>query len=200
MLSHPLALPSGQGAFWASFPKAFHLYFPALSLWRLHVEIWSSIRVVRSSLFPPPAHWGAAGLSEPQRERLAMSKICQEKSHIPPPPPLHGFSCSSPWCCLDGRWWRPAALLVAGMLLAPLPEAGAVSPLVHPLGPEVNVLTQGRCLLINLPRDLHLSPSWLGWREPNAGGWRRLGALPSPACPGRRPGQSRIPHHRVQAH
>jgi len=123
-----------------------------------------------------------------------MSKSCQEKSQIP----LRGFGCSSPWCCwlADGRgrqlgWWLGCSLL-------PCQRLGAVSPLA-PLGPEVTAITQGSCLLINLPGDCCLSPSWLSWREPKVGGLRRLGALPS-ACPGRGLGQSCIPRHQVQAH
>lgn len=65
---------------------------------------------------------------------------------------------------LAGRWSQPAAQLVVGMLFAPLPEAGAMSALT-PLGPEVTVLAQERCLLINLPRGPYLLLSWLGWRD-----------------------------------
>lgn len=160
--------------------SAFHLHFSGDHLWR------SGAPSGWCALLSPPARWGAAGPSEPPCERLAMSKSCQEKSQIPP----HGFGCSSPRCCLAGRWWRPAARLVAGMLFAPQPEAGAVSPLA-PLGPEVTVLTQGRCLLINLPRDLCCLPGSAGESLKEGVGdtafsWRR--------------GQSRIPHQQVQAH
>lgn len=190
MLSCPLALPSGQGAFWASFPKAVPLS-TSVSLGTVHRDLGAPSRLFP---LPPPAGVQQDCLS-PKREQLAMSKSCQEKKKSDSPPPCLRLLLSP--VLLAGRWLRPAARLVAGMLFAPLPEAGAVSPLA-PLGPEVTVLTQERCLLINLRRDLCLSPSWHCWRQPKAGGWRRLvEVLPSPACPGRGAGRSRIPHHQV---
>lgn len=92
VLSHPLVLPSGQGCILGLFSQGcstFHLCLSGDCMWR------SGGPSRQPALPSPPACRGAAGLSEPQRKQLVMSKSCQEKSQIPP----HGFSCSSPRCC-----------------------------------------------------------------------------------------------------
>lgn len=111
VLSHPLVLPSGQGCILGLFSQGcstFHLCLSGDCMWR------SGGPSRQPALPSPPACRGAAGLSEPQRKQLVMSKSCQEKSQIPP----HGFSCSSPRCCwlADGRgqqlgWWLGCSLL-----------------------------------------------------------------------------------------
>lgn len=111
VLSRPLALPSGQGAFWASFPKAVPLS-TSISLGTVHRDLGAPSR-----LFPLPLPAGVQqDCLSPKREQLVMSKSCQEKrSPIPPRP---AFGCSSPRCCwlADGYgqqlgWWLGCSLL-----------------------------------------------------------------------------------------
>lgn len=80
VLSHPLVLPSGQVCILGLFSQGCSTFHFCLSGDRM----WRSGGLSRQPALPSPPACRGAGLSEPQRKQLVMSKSCQEKSQIPP--------------------------------------------------------------------------------------------------------------------